>query len=84
MCRNGLVVHDELVTVQHGPPHILQGSSSVTLPPLDLQQLARQSNRTLFCHVPATLDDGARHLLKKMGLTPSDNNQYVWSPDRGA
>lgn len=51
---------------------------------LDLQQLAQQSNRTLFCHVPETLDAAARQLVQKMGLTARDNHQYVWSPDRDA
>jgi ribosomal protein S18 acetylase RimI-like enzyme len=51
---------------------------------LDLQQLAQQSKRTLFCHVPETLDAAAQQLVQKMGLTASENNQYFWSPDRGA
>jgi ribosomal protein S18 acetylase RimI-like enzyme len=51
---------------------------------LDLQQLAQQSNRTLFCHVPAALDSAATHLVHKMGLTAGDNNQYCWSPDANA
>jgi len=51
---------------------------------LDLQALAQQSGRTLFCHVPATLDGAATHLLTKMGLTPREDNQYFWSPDSDA
>jgi len=51
---------------------------------LDLQQLARESKRALFCHVPSTLNSGAVHLLGKMGLTPREDNQYFWSPDSDA
>lgn len=51
---------------------------------LDLQQLASQSKRTLFCHVPETLDAAAQQLVRKMGLTASENHQYFWSPDREA
>jgi len=51
---------------------------------LDLKQLASDSNRALFCHVPAHLEAAALHLLTKMGLSPSADNQYFWSPDRGA
>jgi len=48
---------------------------------LDLKQLANDSNRTLSCHVPSHLEAAALHLLTKMGLSPSANNQYLWSPD---